>query len=145
MENRANPAEDPQRGGDDRRLPIAAGESLEDLENLSQALNQAGIEFEIEQRLADPSLPEGTPGASPENWRILIRPVDLGSARRVIDLFVRHARGEALGRPSRRTGPSGPAGAHSPRALYEPGRLEILRPLTVLILLGLAVLLLLGR
>ncbi|MFQ5696705.1 MAG: hypothetical protein ACE5IL_00270 [Myxococcota bacterium] len=145
MEDRANPRGAVSQAGDDRRLPIAAGESLEDLEGLSQALSDAGIEFEIEERLADAFLPEGTPGAGPESWRILIRPVDLGSARRVIELFVRRSRAQPRGEPSRSAGPRAPTEAHSPRPLYEPGRLEILRPLTVLILLGLAGLLLLGR
>jgi hypothetical protein len=108
----------------DRRLPVVAGGSPEDLDRVAAALTEAGVEFEVEERLVDPEKPGDWA------WRVLIRPADLGRARNALEQLLRS------------TGLA-PAGGTSPAPFFDPGGYDLLRSILVLACLGLAVFLLL--
>ncbi len=109
----------------DRRLPVVAGESAEDLDRVAAALTQAGVEFEVEERLADPERPADW------SWRVLIRPDDLGRARQVLEQLLRAA-------------PQSATDGGSPGPLFDPRGHDLLRTILVLACIGLALFLLLG-
>ena len=108
----------------DRRLPVVAGESAEDLDRVAAALTQAGVEFEVEERLADPERPGDW------SWRVLIRPDDLGRARQVLEQLLQTAAPPA-------------ASSTSPGPLHDLGGYDWLRWILVLACIGLALFLLL--
>jgi hypothetical protein len=113
---------------DDRRLPVAAGASPEDLERVVSSLEDAGIPFQVEENLADPDSP--TDWA----WRILIRPEDLGRTRRALEVVIEASKPSFV--------PSSMAAGSNPAPLYNPGGGDWLRPLLVLTCIGLGLLLL---
>jgi hypothetical protein len=102
---------------------VVAGDDPADLERVAEALARVGIEFQVEERLADPE----SPGSW--SWRILIRPEDLRRSRGVLE--------ELVG-----TSPAHPAGAGAPGPFYHPGGYDLLRTILVLGCIGLAVYLL---
>jgi hypothetical protein len=104
---------------------VVAGGSAEDLDQVAAALTQAGVEFEVEERLADPERPADW------SWRVLIRPDDLGRARQVLEQLLGATSASATNGTS-----SGP--------LYDLGGYDLLRWILVLACIGLALFLLLG-
>ena len=115
-------------GGGSRRLPVATGETREDLDRVTAALSRAGIGFEVEERLADPAHP------SAWGWRVLIQPEDLGRTRGALETLIAEAGYGAA--------PNGPGGAASPGPLHDLGGQDWLRTGLVLGCVGLALLLL---
>ena len=102
-----------------QRVPLAAGESARDLEQVVAALTQAGVDFQVEERLADPERP------GEWAWRILVLADQLPAAGRIVESLQRG--GQVTVPDSTRAGASRPdVVSHRPH-LPAPGRAQLAR------------------